>query len=60
MRLNEWIGNQGVNEAIYKLAENAYKKGYNDGLMKVNQIFQDDQMDKIATGIMDHVFAGGD
>ena len=52
MRLNEWIEKQGVNDAIFKLAENAYRKGYNDGLIKANQIFADEELDKLATDLI--------
>ena len=55
MRLQEWIEKQGVNDAIFKLAENAYRKGYNDGLIKANQIFADEEMDKLATDLISRV-----
>lgn len=55
MRLTEWIEKTGINDAVYRLAEKAYRKGYNDGLLKANRIFQDDEMDKIATDLIGRV-----
>jgi len=55
MRLNEWIEKQPITDAVYKLAENAYRKGYQDGLLRANRIFQDDEMDKLACDLISRV-----
>ena len=56
MRLKEWIEKQGINDAIYTLVERTYRKGYNDGLLRANSIFNDDQTDKLATDLIGRVF----
>ena len=55
MRLNEWIEKQPITDAVYKLAENAYRKGYQDGLLRANRIFQDEELDRIATDLISRV-----
>jgi len=55
MRLNEWIERQPITDAVYSLAEKAYKKGYQDGLLRANRIFQDEEMDRIATDLISRV-----
>jgi len=56
MRLKEWIEKQGIIDAIYTLVERTYRKGYNDGLLRANSIFNDDQTDKLATDLIGRVF----
>ena len=55
MRLTEMIEQSRINEHLYSLVERAYRKGYNDGLMGRNRIFQDEVMDKIACDLISRV-----
>ena len=41
MNLSEYLEKQGINQQIYRLAEDIYRKGYTAGLVKANQIFVD-------------------
>ena len=55
MRLQEWIESTGINDKIYDLVEKSYRRGYNDGLAGRNRIFQDDEMDRLATHLIGRV-----
>ena len=55
MRLKEYIEETGINEKIYGFAEKMYQRGYNDGIQGRNRIFQDEEMDKIATDLIGRV-----
>ena len=60
MRLQEWIESTGINDKIYDLVEKSYRRGYNDGLAGRNRIFQDPEMDRVATDLIDRVLGGVD